>query len=115
MRKGDIALLITAVIFLILWLIPNPQGGTVTIRVNGEIYKEVSLSENCEIPIETKMGKNIVIIRDGEVSVIGSDCPDRLCERGKICKGGESIVCLPNRVSITINGKKQKEEIDVII
>ena len=114
MRKGDIALIIIAVIFLMLWLIPKPQGGTVIVSLNGEVYKEVSLNENSVIPIETEFGKNTVVIEKGEVFVTDADCPDGLCEKDRISKSGESIVCLPNRLSVTVEGKN-KEEVDVIL
>lgn len=114
MRKGDIALITVAVISLVLWLIPKPQGGRVIISVNGEVYREVSLDENLVIPIETEYGKNTVVIEKGEVFVTDADCPDGLCEKGGISKNGESIVCLPNRLSVTVEGKN-KEEVDVIL
>lgn len=114
MRKGDIALITVAVISLVLWLIPKPQGGRVIISVNGEVYREVSLDENSVIPIETEFGKNTVVIEKGGVSVTHSNCPDGLCEKDRISKSGESIVCLPNRLSVTVEGKNKKE-VDVIL
>jgi hypothetical protein len=34
-----------------------------------------------------------------------ADCPDKLCEKtGKISKNGETIVCLPHRVVVEIQG-----------
>ena len=114
MRKGDIALITVAVIFLVLWLIPKPQGGRVIISVNGEVCREVSLDENSVIPIETEYGKNTIMIKNGEVFVTHSNCPDGLCEKDRISKSGESIVCLPNRLSVTVEGKNKKE-VDVIL
>ncbi len=114
MRKGDIALIIMAVIFLVLWLIPKPQGGRVIISVNGEVYSEVPLDKNSVIPIETEFGKNTVVIEQGAVFVTDADCPDGLCEKDRISKSGESIVCLPNRLSVTVEGKN-KEEVDIIL
>lgn len=114
MRKGDIALITVAVISLVLWLIPKPQGGTVIISLNGEVFREVSLNENSVIPIETEFGKNTVVIEKGEVFVTDSNCPDELCEKDRISKSGESIVCLPNRLSVNVGGKN-KEEVDVIL
>ena len=114
MRKGDIALITVAMIFLVLWLIPKPQGGRVIISVNGEIYKEISLAENSVIHIETEFGENTVVIEKGKVFVTDANCPDRLCEKDSISKSGESIVCLPNRLSVTVSGKN-KEEVDVIL
>jgi len=114
-KKGDIAIIIVAVIFLVLWLIPKPAGGVVTIMVDGEVYKKVSLGENSETKVESEFGKNTVIVKDGEVYVTDTDCPNKLCEKDKISKNGQSIVCLPNRLSVTIEGKNTKEEVDVIV
>ena len=50
----------------------------------------------------------------GEVFVTGADCPDKLCEKASIDKSGESIVCLPNRLSVTVEGENEKE-VDVIL
>lgn len=114
MKKGDIAIIIIAVIFLVLWLIPKPAGDTVTITVNGEFYKSVPLNRDTEIVVESEFGKNTVIVKNGEVYVEGADCPDKLCQKDKISKNGESIVCLPNRLSVTVEGEKNKE-VDVIL
>ncbi|MBE7032769.1 MAG: NusG domain II-containing protein [Ruminococcaceae bacterium] len=113
-KKGDIAIIIIAVIFLVLWLIPKPAGDTVTITVNGEFYKSVPLNRDTEIVVESEFGKNTVIVKNGEVYVEGADCPDKLCQKDKISKNGESIVCLPNRLSVTVEGEKNKE-VDVIL
>ena len=46
----------------------------------------------------------LVIERDG-VYVEHADCPTQDCVRmGKITRAGESIVCLPNRVVVTLEG-----------
>ncbi len=114
MKKGDIVLIIAAVTSLVLWLIPKPAGDTVTIAVDGEFYRSVPLSENTEILVDNGYGKNTVIVKNGEVYVTDADCPDKLCEKESISKSGESIVCLPNRLSVTVEGEDEKE-VDVII
>ena len=114
MRKGDIALIIIAVVFLVLWLIPKPSGSTVTITVDGEFYKSVPLDTDTEIAVESEYGKNTVIVKNGEVFVTGANCPDKLCEKESIKKSGESIVCLPNRLCVTVEGENKKE-VDVIL
>ena len=115
MKKGDILLIAIAVVLLILWLIPKPAGGTVTVTVNGEIYKELPLFQNCEFKVETEFGKNTVVIKNGEVFITHADCSGELCEKDRISKSGQSIVCLPNRLSVTIEGEKNEEEIDVVL
>ena len=39
-----------------------------------------------------------------------ADCPDQICVRQKaISKEGESIICLPNKVVVSIVGGEEKE------
>lgn len=50
-------------------------------------------------------GKNTIEIRDGKVRMTEADCPNHLCVRqGWISFSGQSIVCLPNELSVTITG-----------
>jgi len=44
-----------------------------------------------------------VEIRDGKVRISESDCPDKICEKtGFISSPMQTIVCLPNRISVRI-------------
>ena len=115
MKKGDIILIIIAVFLFLLWITPSAGGSFVSISVDGELYKKVSLDTDTEIEVESKWGKNTVVIENGEVYILDADCPNKKCEKEKINKASQSILCLPNRLSVIIEGKKQKEEIDVII
>jgi hypothetical protein len=56
----------------------------------------------------------IIKIRDGftvkieksRVSVLSSDCPKKICEHsGSISRAGDSIVCAPNKIAVTIVAK----------
>lgn len=52
-------------------------------------------------------------IRDGAVDVTAADCPNLICvNHAPISRTGETIVCLPNRVVITIRGRVR--EIDAV-
>ena len=45
-------------------------------------------------------------IKDGTVDMVEASCKNQICvHEGKISRSGQSIVCLPNRVSIVIEGK----------
>ena len=47
-----------------------------------------------------------VHISGGKVWVTDADCPDKTCVRtGVITRAGQSIVCLPNKVTVTISGE----------
>ncbi len=54
-------------------------------------------------------GHNKVVIYDGEVRMEEADCPDKLCVlQGKISRSGQTIICLPNKVMVTIKGGKSE-------
>ena len=50
-------------------------------------------------------GSNILVIEDGEAFMKSADCPDKTCVHSHpISKVGETIVCLPNRVFVSVIG-----------
>ncbi len=72
------------------------KDGTVTVT-------EYSLALNGEY--ELNGGTNVLVIENGEAYLNYSNCPDHTCENtGKIRYVGETIICLPNRLSITVKG-----------
>ena len=80
------------------------KGGAIEITVDGEAYGTYPLSKNQEILIkEDEQVKNTVVIAEGEAYMQEADCPDHLCmKQGHISKVSESIVCLPNKVVVTV-------------
>ena len=55
-------------------------------------------------------GLNLLVIRDGSAFVREADCPDKLCVRtGAIRYEGESIICLPHRVVVAVEGGEPGE------
>lgn len=50
-------------------------------------------------------GINILYIKYGYAYMYDADCKDKICiKQGKINVAGQSIVCLPNKISITVCG-----------
>ena len=79
-------------------------AGNVVINIDNKEYETVSLKENERVVIDNEYGKNVIIIRDEQVFVENADCPDKTCvKQGKIMKTGQSIVCLPHRLTVTIS------------
>lgn len=55
-------------------------------------------------------GYNVLSIETDGVSVRDADCPDKLCvKHRKISKNGESIICLPHKLVIEIQGGDMAE------
>lgn len=105
MKKNDYILIgvigVTAVILLLIFgKIWNNSAGVIEVMVDGKMRGRYSLSEEQEIDIN---GTNHLIIKDGKADMTDADCPDKVCVNQKpISKEGESIVCLPNKVIITV-------------
>lgn len=85
----------------------------IEVSVDGELIKTISFddkSNNDEFTVKTKLGTNTISIQDGEVKIIGADCPDKLCVKdGPISEPGEILVCLPNKVVVEVKGNSKKE------
>ena len=96
-------------------LMSGTDGGSLTVTVckDGKEVYNARLDEIGE-PTEIDVGGCIVVVSSGGVDVMKGDCPDKLCvKQGKITKAGQSIICLPNRVSVYLTG--EKAEVDAVV
>ena len=102
--KGDILIIIAVLtaaagIFFIAASAAE-SGGFVEVSINSELYGEYPLFKNQTVQLDDFM---TIQIKDGYVFTEDVDCPNKICEHtGKINKKGHTIICLPNRVFITI-------------
>ena len=56
-------------------------------------------------------GKNILKISEGTADMIDADCPDQTCvKKHSIKYEGETIVCLPHKVVISIDNSANTDE-----
>lgn len=106
-------LLILIIIFLFVFYSKyNTSGSYVTITVDGKQYGRYRLDEDKEIKIKNASGKvtNILSIKDNCADMIEANCPDKLCVNQKaISKEKETIVCLPNKVVVTVESDDESD------
>lgn len=103
MKKSDIKLIIclavAGVIALAAVLLCSQKGTTVVIKRDKEQVFKGSLYYNQTVDL----GTNLVKIKNGKVDVISADCENQVCvNHPQISKKGQQIVCLPNKIVITI-------------
>ena len=56
-----------------------------------------------------------VTVENGKAFVSNTNCPDRLCMKMRDAENvGDSIICVPNKVSVRIVGNGEKKGADVI-
>lgn len=83
------------------------KGSYITITIDGEAYGMYSLLEEQTIPIGNPV-LNTVVIEDGKARMLDAKCPDGLCIKQKsICYDKESIICLPNKIVVTVTSEEE--------
>ena len=103
---GVVAACILAAAGIILWLLPvsGQAGGTAVVTVDGVERMQLSLAVPGDYPLEVAFPMTLTV-RDGQVYVSETKCPGEDClHTGPISRSGQTIVCLPNRVVISIRG-----------
>ena len=119
LKKYDIiAIICVAVIVIISYitvnLLRNDEADTVVIYVDGKIEKKLDLNKNQEYKVNVDNGYNIVRIKDKKVRIKEADCSNQTCvNMGAISKDGQTLICLPHKVEVTIVSD-DKSEVDVI-
>lgn len=112
-------------------------GQTVTVTVDGKLYGTYDLDQDQSIEIEQSgqspqpgadsaghagntdhadsagHAGNVIEIRNGTVRMASATCANQVCvEQGSISRTNQTIVCLPNRVLITLSGADRNGDMD---
>lgn len=108
-HKNDVLLIAVLLILgggLALFLYATRQGGgTVRVQVDGAVVMELPLDQDTQVSLGEDGHVNTLVVQDGTAQVTAATCPDQVCVRqGAVRYAGESIVCLPHRLVVTIEG-----------
>lgn len=114
--KNDLILIFSIIVISLLSvtiiLITSKHGNYVTIEQNGTITAVLQINKNQKYNIynEDNEIENTILIENGQVSMIYADCPDKICEKHRAIKNNnESIICLPNKVIVTVTNGLENE------
>lgn len=95
-----LSLILISVIMLVAFSLLRGSGDHVQVELDGELVASYPLDRDGEYPIGEG---NILAIEDGEAYMKHADCPDKTCMRSRaISKRGQSIICLPNKVAVSV-------------
>lgn len=97
-----IALLLAAALGSLLYMNLNRvEGGRAVVRINGRVAGTYSLEKDGVYVLNN--GTNVLTVEGGFASMTRADCPDKICmNTGKVRFNGQTITCLPNKVTVTI-------------
>lgn len=120
LRLGDmiaVAVVIALIFCAVIFVMPQSsgEGAEVCIYLEGELIETMPLDADGSFTVYGEY-ENVVTVLDGSVSISVSDCPGEDCvHSGSISAPGRSIVCLPNRVEVRINGVSETDEVDFVV
>ena len=113
-HKNDILLVLVLLVlaggFWLYTFLSRSPGGEAVVTVSGKEVLRAPLSENGEYTVGEGGSYNLVVVEDGTVRVESASCPDLVCvHTGRIAYVGQSIVCLPNELVVTVEGTAASE------
>ncbi len=111
-----ILVIAVSVLSFLLVFSKDTENLSCVVRCDSEVVYSVQLSEITGVTEKTIDGDyplTVVIDNDG-VCVKAPSCPDKLCEHtGEIHRAYQSIVCLPAKISITL--ESTDNELDAVV
>ena len=124
-RKADILLLVMILLFCAatsVWAYrAGDSGAAVRIEVDGTEYGTYPLDEDAVIEIRSEYGHNQLTISDGKAFMSEASCPDQYClaqhrSEGGIDRSNQTLICLPNRVVVSVTGGSSEytDDVDVV-
>lgn len=99
----------------------NKSGKFVTVKVDGKVTASYPIDVDKTVTIKgVNGGKNVLKISGGTADMTEADCPDQTCvKKHSIRYEGETIVCLPHKVVISIdhssNDKTDDDAPDAVV
>ena len=89
------------------------EGNFAVVEIDGVVEAKYPL--NVDGTFVLNGGTNTLVIENGAAYLSYSNCPDHTCElTGKIHYVGQTIVCLPNRLSVTVRGEVTDGGVDIV-
>lgn len=115
-KRGDMilltVLLTVSAAMGILFAVSQPKPEYVSVREDGMEIARLPLNIDRVYRINDS---NTIEISGKSVRMTEASCPDRICiKTGAISRSGQSIVCAPHRIVVTIIGDREPSPYDAI-
>lgn len=119
MKKNDVLLIavilsVAGVLYMYSYYNQGRGADYVEITIDGKKYSSYSLDEDREIVIHEGEDYNKLVIKDKRIYMEEANCRDEYCvNQGVKCKNGDTIICLPHRLAVSVK-KSGSKNVDVI-
>ena len=107
---GAVVLLVLAAAAALLFFLRPEESNFLTAHIvlDGETVAQYELSEltgPVELPVDQAPYPLVIRVEPEGVSILESSCPSQDCvHTGRISRAGQQIICLPNRLVISLEG-----------
>ncbi len=99
--------------YFFFWSGGGALGQRVAVVLRGVEMQVLALKDNQIVEIEGLLGKSSIEVKDGKMRFIASPCQGKQCiHAGWINRSGQIIACLPNGLSLIVEGGKQYDSIN---
>ncbi len=107
-------LLCISLVALLIFSLTKTEGGYAVVVIDGTEVATYPLNQDTEVKLTYQNDFNLLVIKDGAAKIKDASCPDKLCvHQGEVMYNGESLVCLPNKISVKIVSDAESN-IDII-
>jgi hypothetical protein len=111
-KPGDfftLGLVVLGLVWLCASLWQRGGGSTLIVRSKGNVVAQLSLQRNRSLTVDGPLGTTIVEVNNQRARIQSDPSPKQYCVRqGWLQQTGEIALCLPNQVSIEIDGAKNR-------
>lgn len=84
------------------------------ISLDGEVFQSVELYKLEEEKI-FQVGSCEILVENDGVAFLSSSCPDKLCiNRGRLKKAGDTMACVPEKVTVVLK-KVKGNNVDAVV
>ena len=96
-----------------IFIMKRSAGGSKTAVIQcGGVRHELSLDEDGLFRFDGIDAE--FEVRNGRVCLIKASCPDKICEKtGYIGSSGQSIICVPNKITVSVVGSVDSVDVTV--
>ncbi len=99
-----VIILILLALSLALFASEKSEGSFVRIESEAGSWL-YELSATATVAVPGPLGETVVRIENSSATILSSPCPGQTCAGDHIYSAPQTLVCLPNRVIVTISGE----------